>query len=123
MTSTYDHEGDLPPGRGVTQREDYYVAVRTSPEFQELRHKYRRFVLPVTAASLLWYFLYVLLAAYARDFMAQKVFGEINVGLILGLLQFVTTFAVTAAYVRYADRVLDPLATRIRERMEAGGLR
>ena len=54
--------------------------------------------------------------------MSQRIVGNINVGLVLGLLQFVTTFAVTWAYVRYADRVLDPRSSRIRDEMEAEGL-
>ena len=62
------------------------------------------------------------LAAYAADFMGTKLFGNINVGLVLGFLQFVTTFAVTWAYVRYAARALDPRSERIREEMEKEGL-
>ena len=64
----------------------------------------------------------MLLAAYAADFMGTKLFGNINVGLVLGLLQFVTTFVVTSPYVRYADRILDPRSAKIREEMEAEGL-
>lgn len=117
MTRTDDH-GVPPP----TPSEARYIAVQKSPEFQDLRTRYRRWVLPVTAVSLLWYFLYVALAAYATDFMGTKVFGNINVGLLMGLAQFVTTFGVTSAYVRYADRVLDPRSARIREEMEKEGL-
>lgn len=117
MSSKQDQGAPLP-----TPSEARYIAVQKSPEFQDLRRRYRRWVLPVTAISLLWYFLYVALAAYATDFMGTKLFGNINVGLVMGLLQFVTTFGVTWAYVRYADRVLDPLSTRIREEMEAEGL-
>lgn len=117
MTSTHDHA--VPP---PTASEARYIAVQKSPEFQDLRRRYRRWVLPVTAISLLWYFLYVALAAYATDFMATKILGNINVGLVMGLLQFVTTFGVTSAYVRYADRVLDPRSKRIREEMEKDGV-
>jgi uncharacterized membrane protein (DUF485 family) len=104
------------------EREDYYLAVQQSGEFQDLRRRYRGFVLPVTGGALAWYFLYVLLAAYAPAFMGRPVIGNINIGLILGLLQFVTTFAITAVYIRYAERVLDPASSRIREHMEQGGL-
>ena len=117
MSSRHD-QGVQPP----TPAEARYIAVQKSPEFQDLRRRYRRWVLPVTTVSLLWYFLYVALAAYATDFMGTKLVGNINVGLVMGLLQFVTTFAVTSAYVRYADRVLDPRSARIREEMEAEGL-
>jgi uncharacterized membrane protein (DUF485 family) len=103
-----------------TPSEAQYVAVQQSPEFQDLRRRYRGWVLPVAAGSLLWYFAYVILAAYAHDFMSQKVIGNVNVGLIMGLLQFVTTFAVTALYLRHANKVLDPASSRIRDEMEGG---
>jgi len=117
VTSTDDQRIPAP-----TPSEARYIAVQKSPEFQDLRRRYRRWVLPVTAVSLLWYFLYVALAANATDFMSTKLFGNINVGLVMGLLQFVTTFGVTSAYVRYADRVLDPRSARIRQEMEEGKL-
>ena len=121
MSTAYPPGSDpLPP---PTPREQFYLSVEKSQEFQELRGRYRRWVLPVTAASLLWYFAYVLLAAYAPGFMGQPLLGNLNVGLIMGLLQFVTTFGVTALYVRFADRVLDPASERIRQHMESGGLR
>ena len=114
----------MPPHPQTAQeREDYYMTVQQSQEFQDLRRRFRNFVLPVTGGALLWYFMYVLLAAYAPGFMAQPVIGNINIGLILGLLQFVTTFAITALYIRFAERSLDPASSRIREHMEQGGLR
>lgn len=97
-----------------------YQDVQDSPDFQELRARLRRFVFPATAGFLLWYLAYVLLASYAREFMAIKVLGNINIGLVLGLLQFVSTFAITVIYVRYAERRLDPLAKSIREGIEGG---
>ena len=94
-----------------------YVAVQASPEFQELRRRLRRFVFPTTAFFLLWYATYVLLGAFAHDFMATKVWGNINVGLLLGLGQFLTTFLITGLYVRFANRELDPRAAAIRSEM------
>ncbi len=119
MSSIPRHEEQLPP---PTPRKQYYLTAQQSAGFQDLRRRYRRWVIPVTVASLAWYFLFVLLAAYAPGFMSQPVVGNINVGLVMGLLQFVTTFVVTTLYVRYADRVLDPASARIREEMESGGL-
>ncbi len=95
-----------------------YEEVQDSAEFADLRSRLRRFVFPMSAAFLLWYLLYVLLASYARDFMAIKVLGNINVGLVIGLLQFVSTFLITTLYVNYANRHLDPAAARLRERIE-----
>ena len=105
---------DSPPAPTGAQ----FLATQASPEFQELRTRLRRFVFPMTAFFLLWYALYVLLGAFAHDFMAIKVFGNVNVGLLIGLGQFVTTFLITGLYVRFANRELDPRATAIREELE-----
>ena len=101
-----------------TPVEESYVAMQESADFQELRKRYRGWVLPVAAASLVWYFAYVLLTTYAPGFMSEQVVGNINVGLIAGLLQFVSTFVVTALYIRHADKVLDPVSSRLREQFE-----
>jgi len=98
---------------------DRYLEVQASPEFQELRSRLRRFVFPMTAFFLVWYGLYVLLGAFAHDFMAIQVFGNVNVGLLIGLGQFLTTFIITGLYVRFANRELDPRAAAIREGLEA----
>ena len=60
----------------------------------------------------------VLLADYAVGFMSTKVWGNINIGLILGLLQFVSTFAITGWYVHYSNKRLDPIAKEIRDEIE-----
>jgi uncharacterized membrane protein (DUF485 family) len=92
--------------------------VQESPEFAELRSRLRRFVFPMSAAFMLWYLGYVLLASYGPEVMAIPLFGHINVGIVVGLLQFATTFVITGLYVRYADARLDPVAESIRTRME-----
>ncbi|MEO7130499.1 MAG: DUF485 domain-containing protein [Dermatophilaceae bacterium] len=100
--------------------DDPYIAMQNSKDFIDLRRKFRSFVFPMTAFFLTWYFLYVLLAVFAREFMGTRVFGNITWGLILGLLQFVTTFAITIIYMRWADREFDTRASRLAARMEGG---
>jgi uncharacterized membrane protein (DUF485 family) len=97
---------------------DRYAAMQRSEEFIGLRKSLRGFVFPMTAAFFLWYALYVILSAYARGFMDTKVVGNINVALIFGLLQFVSTFVIAWLYARYADRKFDPVADRLRAEME-----
>ena len=93
--------------------------IRETPEFADLRNSFRRFIFPMAALFLAWYALYVLLAALAPDFMAQRVGGStITVGLLLGLGQFVSTFVITMVYRSWADRTFDPQATALRERIE-----
>jgi uncharacterized membrane protein (DUF485 family) len=98
------------------------VKIEQSAEFTELRRRFRGFVFPMTVAFLAWYLLYVLLSDYAHGFMDTKVLGNINIGLIFGLLQFVSTFVITSLYVRHANRKLDPLADKIRTDVEGGAV-
>ncbi|WP_200329646.1 DUF485 domain-containing protein [Leucobacter sp. L43] len=95
-----------------------YVAFQARPDFRELKHRFRSFVFPLAVAFMLWFLLYVVLAAFAHDFMAAPLLG-MNVGLWFGLAQFVTTFAITMAYVRFANRRLDPRTTALRSELEA----
>jgi uncharacterized membrane protein (DUF485 family) len=95
-----------------------YRDVQLSPDFSELRRRFRRFVFPMTGLFLAWYFLYVLLADYAHGFMSHKVGGNITVALLFGLGQFVSTFAITMIYVRWADKEIDPAAERMRNLIE-----
>lgn len=101
-----------------TQSEDPYLALQSTPEFQELRRKFRGFVFPMTAFFLTWYFLYVLLSIFAPGFMGTRAFGNITIGLLFGLGQFVTTFAITIIYARWANREFDPLAERLGARLD-----
>lgn len=120
MSSNKHHEG----GHATyTAEESKYLDAQEADDFQDLRRRYRGWVLPVAAGALVWYFIYVLLAAYAPGFYARPVFGNVNIGIIAGLLQFLTTFAITAAYIRFADRTLDPVSSRIREEFERGELK
>ena len=106
-------EGDRRPSVSASA----YTEVERSERFQELKRRHRSIVFPLTALFLAWYFLYVLLADYAHDFMSHKLWGNINVGLVMGLLQFVSTFAITMYYARWADRVFDPEAEALAQKM------
>ena len=97
-----------------------YRAVQQSEEFGRLRHAVRSFAFPVAVAFFLWYSLYVLLSAYARGFMSAKIIGNINVALVFGLLQFVSTFVIAWYYSRYAARKVDPLADKIAAELADG---
>ncbi len=106
------------PERKLLTPEEYRAA-QNSPEFVELKRRFRRFAFPMTVAFFAWYVLYLLLSTYAPDFMATPVFGNVNLGILLGLGQFVTTFVITHVYVAHANRQTDPIADEMRHRLEA----
>lgn len=107
-----------PTDRKLLTPEEYRQA-QDSPEFTELRRRFRSFAVPMTIAFLVWYALFVLLSTYAGDFMATEVFGNVNLGILLGLGQFVSTFLITQLYVRHASKNTDPISDEMRTRLEA----
>nr|WSX52552.1 DUF485 domain-containing protein [Streptomyces sp. NBC_00974] len=118
-------EEAAPPTDGAgtppaTLAAEEFVRVQQSAEFAELRGAHRSFAFPLTVAFIAWYLLYVLLSSYAGGFMGTKLFGNINVALVLGLAQFATTFLIAWLYSRHAAAKLDPKASAIKARMEAG---
>lgn len=78
----------------------------------------RGFTFPMTIFFIVWFILYVSLAMFAPGFMGIKIWGNINVGVLLGFGQFVTTFLITYLYVKYADREIEPRAQYVRESLE-----
>ncbi|WP_326799768.1 DUF485 domain-containing protein [Streptomyces sp. NBC_01808] len=98
---------------------DVYEEVQQSEEFGELRRAHRSFAFPLTIGFIAWYLLYVLLSNYAGGFMGTEVAGNINVAFVLGIAQFVTTFAIAWWYARHAAAKLDPRSEQLKAEVEA----
>ncbi|HEY3263194.1 MAG TPA: DUF485 domain-containing protein [Pseudonocardiaceae bacterium] len=111
--------GDLDPQPASPPGEIDFLAVQRSAEFVALRRRLRRFVFPMSALFFSWYLCYVLLAAYAHGPMSHRLVGEITVGLVMGVLQFVSTAVIMVIYLWYARTRIDPLAAAIRGRVQA----
>ena len=94
----------------AARHDPVYDRLHETSDFKELRKRYRGFVIPATVAFLAWYLLYVIMSNWASGFMNTQVVGHINVALIFGLLQFVTTFGLAWMYSNYSNAKLDPLA-------------
>jgi uncharacterized membrane protein (DUF485 family) len=105
---------DAPDAPEQAQLNDpLYDELHASADFVELRRRFRSFVFPATAAFLSWYLLYVVMSNWADDFMSKQVVGHINVALVFGLLQFVSTFVIAYLYSRYMNRNVDELARKV----------
>ncbi|MCF4140692.1 DUF485 domain-containing protein [Streptomyces sp. Tue 6430] len=91
-----------------------YVEVQRSEAFQEVRSRYRRFVVPAVIGFFLWYVTYVVAATTAPAVMARPVWGAVNVALVAGLGQFLSTFLLTWAYSRHARLRRDRAALELR---------
>jgi uncharacterized membrane protein (DUF485 family) len=102
----------------TSEQHEEYQRIHRTDDFAELKSSYLRFVVPMTVAFMVWYLLYVLASNWAPDFMGTKVVGNINIALVFGLLQFVTTFGIAIWYARFAARRMDPIADRLRDQYE-----
>ncbi|MFI2641183.1 DUF485 domain-containing protein [Streptomyces sp. NPDC018610] len=101
-------------GRGDAAAAEVYLEVQRSAAFQEVRRRYRRFVVPAVVVFLVWYVAYVVTATTAPGLMARPVAGAVNVALLAGLGQFLTTFLFAWAYARHARLRRDRAALDLR---------
>ena len=104
----------------ITQRESGeeidWEAIEASPEFQELVRARKSFVLPGTIFFLVWYMAFILLSAYAEEFMSDRVYEGLTVGYCLALTQFLMVLVLGLMYLKRAENVYDPLAAKAIER-------
>jgi len=90
-----------------------WEAIERSPEFQELVAKRRSFVLPGTIFYLSWYMGFILLVAYAEDFMSERVYEGLTVGYCLALTQFLMVLVLGLLYLRKSANDFDPLRRKV----------
>jgi uncharacterized membrane protein (DUF485 family) len=98
-----------------------WSAIEREPEFQELVHARRSFVIPGTIFFLSWYMGFVVLTAVAPGFMGERVYQGLTVGYVLALTQFLMVLVLGIMYLRKSDRVFDPLAQRVIDKYGDGG--
>jgi len=103
-----------PPRSAAPPRLDW-EAIERSPDFQELVRRRRAFVIPCTVFFLSWYMGFMVLTAFAPDFMGERVYEGLTVGYTLALTQFVMVAVLGLWYLRKSEREFDPLAARVRE--------
>ncbi len=107
------------PEVGRLPSEEAIIAMHGDPRFLSLKKSLYSFIFPMSIAFMAWYLLYVLMSAFARDFMSISLFGNVNVALVFGLLQFVTTFSIAILYSSYSRKRLDTAAAVVREALES----
>jgi uncharacterized membrane protein (DUF485 family) len=94
---------------------------RPEPDFDDvaaleaLAAKRLRVALALTAAMLVVYFGFILLIAFGKDFLARRITDGLSVGMALGLVVILATWALTWMYVRWANRVYEPALDELRE--------
>jgi uncharacterized membrane protein (DUF485 family) len=102
-----------------------WQAIEASPEFQELVKARRSFLVPAPIVFLVGSLGYLLVAAFAQDWLTGDV-GGIPVAFLAAVTQVLLTWAITWAYLRKADSTFEPLEQRAAEaatRTTEGGAR
>ncbi|MFJ1969066.1 DUF485 domain-containing protein [Streptomyces sp. NPDC087903] len=117
---SYEYQYDVPRYDSYEQAswaEPYtQEAHRHGADLAALRSAYRLLRRISTLAALGSFVVYVVLSCFAPDLMGSKIAGELSLGMALGVLQLVVTFAAVFWYGRSAQRSVDPLARAVRER-------
>ncbi len=70
----------------------------------------RAFIVPMAITCFVAYIGTTVLAGFAKEFIAIKLVGAVNVGFTLIALNYVLAWALAIAYVRIANSRFDPLA-------------
>jgi len=90
--------------------------IRNHPRYKDLVSRQRRFVACLTAATLVPYFAFILVAAFAPQLLATKLSATsiINIGWPLGLVFIVGAWLFTGLYIHRANGEFDDLTAQIR---------
>lgn len=90
--------------------------IRNHPLYRDLVSRRRRFVACLTAATLVPYFAFILIAAFAPQILAQKLSATsvINIGWPLGVAFIVGSWLFTGLYILRANGEFDDLTVEIR---------
>lgn len=89
------------------------------PEFKSLMAQQRMVSLTLTALMLSLYFGFILLIAYRKDLLAQRIGEHLTVGLPLGVGLILATCLLTGIYVNWANTRFDREATALKARIVA----
>jgi uncharacterized membrane protein (DUF485 family) len=88
-----------------------------SADFRQLLVRRWRVSLVLSALLFLLYYGYILLIATNREVLSRTIDGTTTIGIPLGVGVIVGSWALTAAYVIWANRHHDPQAERLRQRL------
>ncbi|MFF5015334.1 DUF485 domain-containing protein [Streptomyces sp. NPDC001165] len=112
---------NAPYGQASWGEPNAHETHRRSADLAALRSAYRLLRRISTLTALGSFVVYVVLSCYAPGLMGARIAGELSLGMALGVLQLVVTFAAVSWYGRSARRSVDPLARAVRERAVPAG--
>lgn len=90
-----------------------WAEIARNPLFKELHRKKTFFLYGWWAVSAVSYFLLLLGAGYTPGIFSIEVFGNINIGYLFALAQFVISFVIAIYYGWIADTTFDRLTNEL----------
>ncbi len=94
--------------------DDVVQRIASHPKYQELKAKRSSFGWWLTLAMMVVYYGFILLVAFGKQFLSQKLgAGVMTVGIPIGLGVIVFTIVITAIYVKRANTEFDDLADAV----------
>jgi len=96
---------------------DIYDKIKADPEFQALVRQRRQFSLILTAITLLVYFSFILILAYAPEIFGRPLFeGSVtSLGIPVGIGIIIMAFTLTGIYVKKANTDFDATLNRLKD--------
>ncbi len=94
--------------------DDVIQRILRDPKYQELKAKRSSFGWWLTLAMMVAYYGFILLVAFNKEFLSQKLgAGVMTVGIPVGFGVIVFTVVITAIYVRRANSEFDDLTNDV----------
>ena len=88
--------------------------IAAHPKYQELKRKRTSFGLWLTLAMMVVYYGFILLVAFDKEFLAQRLgSGVMTLGIPIGFGVILFTIVITAIYVRRANSEFDEMTEDI----------
>jgi uncharacterized membrane protein (DUF485 family) len=99
---------------------DLYEKIKNKPEYTQLVARRSGFAWVLAAIILVIYFTFILLVAFAPNWLAIPLFegSTITIGIPIGLSIIVISFILTGIYVYKANTDFDPINERIIKSLE-----
>jgi uncharacterized membrane protein (DUF485 family) len=93
---------------------DLVQRIASNPKYQELKAKRSSFGWWLTLAMMVVYYGFILLVAFNKEFLSQKIGGGVmTMGIPIGFGVIVFTIVITAIYVKRANTEFDELSNAV----------
>ncbi len=91
--------------------------ILNSTEFKAIVRSKNAISIILSILELAIYFGFILLIAYNKEFLSQKIYGPVTVGIPVGIGVIVLSWVLTGIYVTWSNKIYDERVSRIREKI------